>query len=551
MQFLAPGITTKRYSRSVRKLIRQHARFFIVAGIAGLALRLLFALRFPAVVDDSRLYADIAKNWLQYGIYGITNSGRIVPTLSRLPGYPAFLAIIFGLFGKDNFRAVLIVQVLFDLATCFLIADLARRTLNDRAAKFAFLLAGLCPFLANYAGAALTETLEIFFTALALDLTVIGLHEWRTRECFKSSIGDGQVPAAPSTTDKENDAAPVMAPGADKGKGTASAVPPGGNRNWGLQPLGDVAALSPSFHSLIWFACGLAIAGAILLRPDGGILLAAVGGYLCLQFFRSSNQGSLHARMPILRAVVLLGIGALLPLVPWTIRNLRTLHRFEPLAPRYATDSDELVMTGFNRWIKTWMADYVSVQEIYWQVPDEELDASKLPTRAFDSPEQKTETENLIADYNHDHEMTAELDVRFAALASERVHASPLRYYLWLPLLRIADMWLRPRTELTSADPRWWEFNDDPRWIAVSLGFGLINLLYVGMAAAGLVRSHEIFAVWLLVLFLILRSSFLGTLENPEPRYTLECFPALILLASALFRGRGGLPNLEPSCEKP
>lgn len=493
MQFLAPGITTKRYSRSVRKLIRQHARFFIAAGIAGLALRLLFALRFPAVVDDSRLYADIAKNWLQYGIYGITNSGRIVPTLSRLPGYPAFLAIIFGLFGKDNFRAVLIVQVLFDLATCFLIADLARRMLNDRAAKFAFLLAGLCPFLANYAGAALTETLEIFFTALALDLTVIGLDRWRR----------------------------------DQGK-------PSSRTHW-----------------ISWFACGLAIAGAILLRPDGGILLAAVGGYLCLQFFRSSNQGSLRARMPILRAVILLGIGALLPLVPWTIRNLRTLHRFEPLAPRYATDSDEMVMTGFNRWVKTWMADYVSVQEIYWQVPDEELDASKLPARAFDSREQKTQTDVLIADYNRDHDMSPELDARFAALAAERIHAAPLRYYLWLPLLRIADMWLRPRTELTSADPRWWEFNDDPRWIAVSLAFGLINLLYVGMAAAGLVRSHEIFAVWLLVLFLILRSSFLGTLENPEPRYTLECFPALILLASALFRGRGGLPNLEPSCEKP
>ena len=87
----------------------------------------MLVLRFPAVVDDSRLYADIAKNWLQHGVYGITNSGTIMPTLSRLPGYPAFLAVIFAIFGADNFRAVLIVQVLFDLATCFLIADMARR----------------------------------------------------------------------------------------------------------------------------------------------------------------------------------------------------------------------------------------------------------------------------------------------------------------------------------------------------------------------------------------------------------------------------------------
>jgi hypothetical protein len=36
----------------------------------------------------------------------------------------------------------------------------------------------------------------------------------------------------------------------------------------------------------------------------------------------------------------------------------------------------------------------------------------------------------------------------------------------------------------------------------------------------------------------ILRSLFLGTLENPEPRYTLECYPVLIVLAAALFRGK-------------
>ena len=106
---------------------------------------------------------------------------------------------------------------------------------------------------------------------------------------------------------------------------------------------------------------------------------------------------------------------------------------------------------------------------------------------------------------------------------------------MWLPALRIADMWLRPRTELFPSDPRWWEFNDDHRWLALSLAFGLINLVYVAMAAAGLVRSREFFGFGLLIVFLLLRSAFLGTLENPEPRYTLECYPAVIILASAVF----------------
>jgi hypothetical protein len=491
MHFAAVKTAWTRYSRSVRELMRRNARFFIAAGLAGLALRLLFVLRFPGVVDDSRLYADIAKNWLHHGIYGITDSGQIVPTLSRLPGYPAFLAVMFALFGDDNFRAALLVQALFDLGTCFLIADMARRLFSERAAKAAFLLAAVCPFLANYAAAALTETLEIFFTTLALDLALRGL-----------GIGEA----------RQDNSGPL-----DPGR---------------------------KFHSLAWLGCGLATGACILLRPDGGILPAAIGTYLLLLLFRSLNH-SLRAKLGtlspdfsagrILVAGVLLTVGAIAPLVPWTLRNLHTLQRFEPLAPRYANDSDELVMRGFNRWVKTWIADYVSVQEIYWPVPGADLDITRMPNRAFDSLQQREETDKLFADYNPDHEISPELDARFAALALNRIHSAPLRYYVRLPALRIADMWLRPRTELLPSDPRWWEFNDDGRWLTVSIVFGIVNLCYVGMAAAGLFRVRGVFGIGLFVLFLLSRSAFLGTLENPEPRYTLECYPVVILFVSCLF----------------
>jgi hypothetical protein len=40
----------------------------------------------------------------------------------------------------------------------------------------------------------------------------------------------------------------------------------------------------------------------------------------------------------------------------------------------------------------------------------------------------------------------------------------------------------------------------------------------------------------LLILFVVLRSAFLGTLENPEPRYTLEMYPIAIVLAAGLAR---------------
>jgi hypothetical protein len=178
------------------------------------------------------------------------------------------------------------------------------------------------------------------------------------------------------------------------------------------------------------------------------------------------------------------------------------------------------------------MAEYVSVEEIYWPIPGEEVDASHLPNRAFDSADQRQTTLDVLAEYNEDHSISPELDDRFAALAEERIRAHPFRYYVGLPVLRIADMWLRPRTELLPPDVRWWEFNDDPQWSTLAVGFGMINLFYVGAALIGVFRFRSIRYAGLLIGFLLLRSAFLGTLENPEPRYTLECYPIVIALAA-------------------
>ena len=40
-----------------------------------------------------------------------------------------------------------------------------------------------------------------------------------------------------------------------------------------------------------------------------------------------------------------------------------------------------------------------------------------------------------------------------------------------------------------------------------------------------------------MLLFVLLRSAFLGTLENPEPRYTLECYPVVFVLGAAWISG--------------
>ncbi|MBZ5653895.1 MAG: glycosyltransferase family 39 protein [Acidobacteriia bacterium] len=446
-------------------MVREHRKFFLAAALAGLILRVLFLAYFPAVTDDSRIYADFATNWARHSIYGQTESGKVVPTDTRLPGYPAFLAAIFALFGSGNLKAVMLVQILVDLGTCFIVADLARRTLSDRAARIAFVLAALCPFLANYAAAALTETLEVFFTTLVFDCAVAALDRMNLEQpCAR-----------------------------------------------------------------LWAATGAAVGACILLRPDGGILLAVLGLYLIFQAWRRRDRSI----VPVAMAATLVAGLAVAPLVPWTIRNFRTLHHFQPLAPRYANEIDQPALRGFNRWVKTWIVDYASVEEIYWAIPGDKLDAAKLPNRAFDSPQQQGRTLALIADYNQSQEMTPELDARFGELAIERIGSHPLRYYLVLPALRIADMWLRPRTEILPPDVRWWEFNDDPKASVMAVGFGLLNLIYVGTALLALVRRPTgIRYAGLFVIFLLLRSAFLGTLENPEPRYTLECYPVVILLGT-------------------
>ena len=360
-------------------MLRESRKYFLLVTLAAFALRLFFYIRFPHVTGDSLIYGDIARNWLQHGIYGLSHAEGPRPTWIRLPGYPAFLAACFALFGSEHYNAVLLVQIVIDVAGCFVIADLARRTVSERAGRFAFLLAALCPFTADYTVAPLAETLSIFFTAVALDCAVAA---------FQAS---------------------------EEGLALWSA----------------------------WMGCAIAVSAAITLRPDGGILLVALGLFLLWRMWRRPAQ-----RARLLWAGTLVLAVSLAPLVPWTLRNWHDFHRFEPLAPRYANDPDEFVPSGYDRWVRTWIADFVSTDEIYWNIPGDAIDLHLLPSRAFDSAQQREKTEAIFRDYNKISFVNPALDARFAELANERIRGHPLRYYVWLPALRIADMWLRPRTEM-------------------------------------------------------------------------------------------------------
>ena len=279
----------------------------------------------------------------------------------------------------------------------------------------------------------------------------------------------------------------------------------------------------PNWPNALWFT--LAVASATLFRPDGALAAIAFAPALVVGLPMGNGKGHIPLRR-LSRMALACIILALAPFAVWTARNWNVFHVFQPLAPRLATDPGESPDPGWERWVKSWCLDFVSTYEIYWNVPWDRLDVSQLPSRAFDSPAQYAETAALAADYNSNGmEITPEIDARFEKLAEERIAAHPLRSYLWLPLGRVADMWLRPRVENLPIDLDWWVYAHHHAETEFSWAYAGLNALYLLVGIAGLWLRPRFWPA--LLAYILLRSALLLTVEAPEARYTLECFPML------------------------
>jgi hypothetical protein len=270
------------------------------------------------------------------------------------------------------------------------------------------------------------------------------------------------------------------------------------------------------------------------LRPDGALAAVAFAPALLIGLARKKEKSEIALRKPVRMAVVC-GLLAMAPFAMWTARNWRVFHVVEPLAPRYATDPGEETYPGWQRWVKTWCLDFVCTYDVYWPVPGGPLDLTKLPSRAFDTPAQYAETAALAADYNDKDnglDISPDMDARFARLAEERIAAHPLRYYVWLPLGRVADMWLRPRVENLNIDLDWWVYAHHHAETEFSWACAGLNALYLLLAIAGLCMRPRFWGA--LLAYLLLRCALLWTVEAPETRYTLECFPMLFALGGVV-----------------
>lgn len=415
--------------------------------------------------DDTDVYAELGRNLLHHGTYGMMADGDLSPSLFRLPGYPLFLALLGG-----KIWLALLVQSAIDLLGCYLLALFVRRYVSQRAGLWTLALSATCWFTAEYAASALTESLSVFAVCWAIHAL-------------------GEFLAQP----RAFDSAPAQA----------------ARR---LLPLAGAAAM------------------AMLLRPDGALLTFSAG--FALLWYGVRAAGAVRA----LKTAVLFAALAAVPLVPWTLRNAITFHVFQPLAPRHVNDPGERVNLGFYRWMRTWSTDLESTGDVFWKVGTEPIDFSDLPKRACDSAEECEATARLLAEYNTTKQVDQPLDDKFAALAEARIRAHPLRYYVAIPLLRVGDMWLRPRTDAMQIEAAWWRWDEHPKESAIAVALGLLNLAYVVAACVGVARCR-VPLLPLMASYFAMRCLLLATIENSEPRYTLEAYPIVLVCAAVALSG--------------
>jgi hypothetical protein len=213
------------------------------------------------------------------------------------------------------------------------------------------------------------------------------------------------------------------------------------------------------------------------------------------------------------------------------------------LAPRYSELPGEYTPLGFSDWTNTWLWHFRDVYLTQWKINSEEISMDNIPASAFDSPAERGRVSDLLDQYNDDLTVGPELDSQFREIAHERTDRHPLRTYLEIPFLRSLTLWFTPRIELLPYSghllPVRVEWEDDRYDFLTTLGLVAVNIVYLGLGLAGAWIARRQPGAALLIVFIILRTAFFTTfVETPEPRYVLECFPAVIALGAQVFAGR-------------
>src|SRR4029078_4594288 len=142
-----------------------------------------------------------------------------------------------------------------------------------------------------------------------------------------------------------------------------------------------------------WIVTGLIAGIAVLFRPPSGLFAAALGLTLMLSSFRRFREATLYA--------AIFSIAFCLVLVPWTIRNWRLFHVFQPLAPGHEEMPGEFVPHCYLLWVRTWLDDERYVAPALWAMDTRQIHVEDFPARAFDSKEERALSAPLFGNKQH------------------------------------------------------------------------------------------------------------------------------------------------------
>lgn len=148
---------------------------------------------------------DWNTEWTDQGGYrqlgaGLATSGEFTrtpgaavyaPEPIRTPGYPAFVAVVYKLFGMHNHLAVAIAQAFLFAAICLTVFALCRYVMDDRAALVGAALTAAFSPLPYFGALVLTE----LWTAFVLTLTIaVTFKAWRSSN-YGLAIAAGMLAA--------------------------------------------------------------------------------------------------------------------------------------------------------------------------------------------------------------------------------------------------------------------------------------------------------------------------------------------------------------------
>ena len=187
------------------------------------------------------------------------DSPVFIPEVIRTPGYPAFVAVIYRLFGEQTLPVVIAQAFVFALI-CVAAFALAKRVAGERAATIAAFMVALFPPLPYYAALVLTELWTTFVMTIAMLACMRALQHGRTRQFILAGVLFSATtlvrPAFILLPFGLAIAMPILVPSERSGKRIGQ---------WAVLALAAALTMAP------WFTYNYVYLGRFTLSPAGGI----------------------------------------------------------------------------------------------------------------------------------------------------------------------------------------------------------------------------------------------------------------------------------------